>query len=90
LAFAGVKPYCSNVGYSLVTHIFGKFRIIDGVMGEYGFIEAWEKKKKEIKPWLSDSNPKISKFAAKYSTYLDKKIQAEKRRIESNRALRGF
>jgi ppGpp synthetase/RelA/SpoT-type nucleotidyltranferase len=91
-----LHPICKEIIKELPEHSLHHSKVmyilqkIDGVTGDYGFIEIWEQKKKEIEPWLNEANPKIVEFANKYKDCLDKQIKSEKRRVESDRALRGF
>jgi hypothetical protein len=58
------------------------------VSGEYGMAEAYERKKLEITPWLSDPDERIRGFAEKYVASLDKMIAAEQARAREGIALR--
>lgn len=58
------------------------------VSGEYGFVEAYKRKIKEIEPWLDDRDKKIQRFAKSYISSLDKQIAAEKQRADENIILR--
>ena len=58
------------------------------VTGEYGFVEAYERKKEEIKDWLTDSNENVQQFAKWYSTGLDQMILSERKRVDEEIALR--
>lgn len=58
------------------------------VSGEFGFAEAYEQKKLEIKDWLEDSDDKIKEFAREYTAVLDAMIAAERKRAEEDIALR--
>jgi beta-lactamase class D len=60
------------------------------VSGEYGFVEAFERKKEEVKDWLNDQNEKIGAFAVKYQADLDKRIEWERKRADEDIALRKF
>lgn len=60
----------------------------DGVTGEYGYVEAYKIKKQEVSSWLKSRNPKIKKFAKKYTDSLDKQIIAEKGRAKDNIIMR--
>ena len=58
----------------------GLFRILTRtgtVSGEYGFVSAYQKKKKLIQSWKEDKNIKIKNFAITYEKYLDKNILYE-------------
>lgn len=58
------------------------------VSGQFGFVEAYQRKKEEISPWLSDQRPKVRAFAERYIRTLDRTIAAEARRSESDYELR--
>ena len=58
------------------------------VSGEFGFAEAYQRKKTEIDSWLSDENQKVRAFASEYVWSLDRQIAADRRRGEQNIALR--
>jgi ppGpp synthetase/RelA/SpoT-type nucleotidyltranferase len=58
------------------------------VMGQFGFVEAFQRKKREMEPWLGDVRPKIRDFADKYCRSLDRRIASEQRRSESDYELR--
>jgi hypothetical protein len=58
------------------------------VSGEFGFVEAYERKKQEVQAWLADPDEKIQNFARQYITNLDKSIASERRRAEEDIELR--
>jgi len=58
------------------------------VSGEFGFSEAYRRKKAEIAPWLDDDQPIVREFADRYMKKLDRMIAAEQRRAEQGRELR--
>ncbi|SDR63983.1 hypothetical protein SAMN05519103_09258 [Rhizobiales bacterium GAS113] len=58
------------------------------VSGEFGFVEAYRRRRAEITPWLSDPNPAVQAFAARYQRTLDRRIAAEQRRSEEDLELR--
>lgn len=60
------------------------------VSGEYGFVNAYERKKEEVKDWLNDQDEKVRAFAAKYRDDLDKEIEWERKRADEDIALRKF
>ncbi len=60
------------------------------VAGEYGFVEAYERKKEEIKGWLDDQDEKVRLFAAKYHATLDRLIVDERKRSDERTALQKF
>ncbi|HHY48635.1 MAG TPA: hypothetical protein GYA10_02670 [Alphaproteobacteria bacterium] len=58
------------------------------VSGQFGFVEAYQRKKEEAEPWLSDERPKVRAFAERYQRSLDRAIAAEQRRSEADHELR--
>jgi hypothetical protein len=58
------------------------------VSGQFGFAEAYLRKKIEIEPWLSDESQKVRAFASDYELSLDRQIAADRRRGEQDIALR--
>lgn len=59
------------------------------VSGEYGFVEAYKRKKQEIKESFGkNKSPQIKTFLKNYSEYLDKNIEYEKKQADENIALR--
>jgi ppGpp synthetase/RelA/SpoT-type nucleotidyltranferase len=58
------------------------------ISGQFGFVEAYQRKKDEVSPWLSDARPKVRAFAERYQRTLDRSIAAEQRRSETDYELR--
>jgi ppGpp synthetase/RelA/SpoT-type nucleotidyltranferase len=58
------------------------------VAGQFGFVEAYQRKKEEVSPWLTDERPKVRAFAEQYIRTLDRSIAAEQRRSEADYELR--
>lgn len=58
------------------------------VRGEFGFAEAYRRKKTEIEPWLEDSRENVQPFARRYLHHLDQRIAAEQRKCEEQLELR--
>lgn len=58
------------------------------VAGEFGFVEAYRRKKAEMDPWLSDPRPRVKGFAEKYVRELDLRIASEQRSAEQSKELR--
>lgn len=58
------------------------------VSGQFGFVEAYQRKKVEVEPWLRDCRPKVRAFAESYRRSLDRAIAAEQRRSEADYELR--
>ncbi len=52
------------------------------VTGEYGLVEAYKSKIKDIQQWLSDGNADIVEFAKGYIMYLENAIKYETARVE--------
>lgn len=60
------------------------------VGGEFGFVEAYMRKKEEVSPWLTDPDEKVRKFAVNYMAMLDAMITLEHRRATEREALGKF
>jgi ppGpp synthetase/RelA/SpoT-type nucleotidyltranferase len=58
------------------------------VMGEFGFVDAFQRKKREMEPWLSDPRQKVREFAERHCRSLERRAASEQRRSESNHELR--
>jgi hypothetical protein len=58
------------------------------VHGEYGFANAFTKKKEEIGTWLEDENEKVRNFAIEYDDILEKRIKWETKRTDEDIELR--
>lgn len=58
------------------------------VSGEYGFVEGYERKKREIQEWKKDKSKVIKKFAQEYENYLSKRIDYEKKRADEDIEIR--
>jgi hypothetical protein len=54
------------------------------ISGEFGMVQAYERKKQEVEDWLNDPRPKVRSFAEKYQ----RAIAAEQRRSEADYELR--
>jgi ppGpp synthetase/RelA/SpoT-type nucleotidyltranferase len=55
-----------------------------GVIGEFGYVEAYKQKKLGIAEWLKDSSGRVKVFAEKYNAALDRRMLSEKRRVEES------
>ena len=55
---------------------------------EYGWSDAFKRKKMEIEPWLNDANQAVADFAKRYIGTLEHRIAAEHRRAEQGIELR--
>jgi hypothetical protein len=58
------------------------------VSGQFGLVDAYQRKKEEVASWLSDGRPKVRAFAEKYQRSLVRAIAAEQRRSEADYELR--
>lgn len=58
------------------------------VTGEFGMAEAYERKKIEVKDWLTDPDTKVREYAKWYIENLDAMSAAERKRAEEQIALR--
>jgi len=58
------------------------------VAGEFGFVEAYTKKKDEMATWLTDDDAHVRSFAESYARLLDRRIAAEQRRGEERLEMR--
>lgn len=54
------------------------------VTGEYGFVKAYEQKKKEIKDWKDDPDESIRSFVNDYENFLNHRIDYEKKRADED------
>lgn len=62
--------------------LFSMLSNIGVVTGEYGIVEAYKTKIKNIEPWLSDAESKVVEFAKGYKTYLENIIKYETARVD--------
>jgi ppGpp synthetase/RelA/SpoT-type nucleotidyltranferase len=58
------------------------------VAGQFGFVQAYQRKKEEVSLWLTDERPKVCAFADRYIRTLDRSIAAEQRRAEGDYEMR--
>ncbi|MCH8082114.1 MAG: hypothetical protein IID52_07015 [Proteobacteria bacterium] len=58
------------------------------VMGEFGFVEAWQKRYDQIEDWLQDPDPKVRNFAERYRANLSNMIEQERKSAEEKIELR--
>lgn len=54
------------------------------VSGEFGMVEAYQRKKNEFQPWLTDSRPRVKAYAEAHDRMLARMIAAEQRRSEGD------
>jgi ppGpp synthetase/RelA/SpoT-type nucleotidyltranferase len=73
---------------SLLSNVQIILQTTGGVFGEFGFVEAHQKKREAIIPWLSDNDEKVRLFAEQYIGVLDRRIAAEQRRSEEDLEMR--
>ncbi|MFT3732985.1 MAG: RelA/SpoT domain-containing protein [Hyphomicrobium sp.] len=57
------------------------------VNGSFGFVEAYNHKKKLIEPWNDGQTPMLAKFAKGYIAHLDRQRASEQNRAEQSVAL---
>jgi hypothetical protein len=73
-------------------HRVGEIEIIlqsTGVVaGQFGFVQAYQRKRDEVSLWLTDERPKVCAFADRYIRTLDRSIAAEQRRSEADYEMR--
>lgn len=60
------------------------------VMGEYGMVQAYQRKRDEIGAWKNDENERLRSFSAWLTEQLDRRINAEKQRADERLALRKY
>ncbi len=60
----------------------------DGVVGEFGMVDAFRKKKEQVALWLEDPRARIKTFATEYIKSLDRSMAAEQRTAEQEHELR--
>ena len=58
------------------------------VSGEYGFVEAYKRKKDEVQGWKQDKSIAVRDFASQYEAYLDKLIAYEQKKADEDIELR--
>lgn len=71
-----------------LTKVEISLRSTDGVVGEFGMVDALRKKKEKVRPWLEDPRPRVKAFAVEYLRNLDRGIAAEQRTAEQEHELR--
>jgi ppGpp synthetase/RelA/SpoT-type nucleotidyltranferase len=91
---AFLNEMCKNVVRALpaADPLLPKVEIIlqsTGVLiGEFGLVEAYTRKKQEIADWFTDPDVHVRAFAESYARLLDRGIAAEQRRAEENLEMR--
>ena len=66
-------------------------RLLQGtgvVAGEFGMVEAYQRKVAEIEPWQRDPQPKVRTFAQAYAKSMQQSIAAEQSQSEQDVAMR--
>jgi ppGpp synthetase/RelA/SpoT-type nucleotidyltranferase len=58
------------------------------VSGQFGFVDAYKRKKMEIELWLNDPRERVQSFARHHLRRLDKRIAFEQRRSEEDLEMR--
>jgi hypothetical protein len=58
------------------------------VMGEFGLVDSYTKKKQEMAGWLGDADAHVRAFAESHVLMLDRQIAAERRRSEESIEMR--
>jgi len=60
------------------------------VMGEYGMVQAYQRKRDEIGAWKTEENERLRTFSAWLTEQLDRRIDAEQQRADESLALRKY
>jgi hypothetical protein len=60
------------------------------VAGEYGLVQAYERKRGEIEPWKNDENARVRAFADWLIVSLDHMIDSERKRADEELAVRKY
>ena len=60
------------------------------VSGEYGLVQAYERKRSEIEAWKDDDNARVRAFAEWLIYSLDHMIASERKRANEDLALRKY
>jgi len=60
------------------------------VSGEYGLVQAYERKRNEIEPWKNDDNARVRAFAEWLIQSLDHMIDSERKRADEELVLRKY
>jgi len=74
--------------HSLLSEVASVLSATGVVSGEFGFAEAYERKRHEVSGWLSDPNDKIKAFATRYMAELEQMRDAEMKRAKEDLALK--
>jgi hypothetical protein len=60
------------------------------VSGEYGFVQAFERKQNEISGWKNDEDARVRSFAQWLTEGLQRSIEHERQRADEGLALRKY
>jgi hypothetical protein len=77
-------------GSSLVSVVALALQNTGVVTGEYGFADAYERKRLEILDWLHDADERVRVFATNYISELERMRDTEKARADEQIVLRKF
>jgi ppGpp synthetase/RelA/SpoT-type nucleotidyltranferase len=77
-----------HAGDSLLSVVEMTLQDTGPVMGEFGLVEAYSRKKREMASWLGDTDAQVRTFAESYILMLDRQIGAEQRRSEESIEMR--
>lgn len=77
-------------GSSLISVVALALQSTGVVTGEYGFAEAYERKRLEVGDWLKDADERVRMFAADYISELERMRDTEKVRADEQIVLRKF
>ena len=77
-------------GSSLVSVVALALQSTGVVTGEYGFAEAYERKRLEVLDWLQDADERVKEFATNYIAELERMRDTEKARADEQIVLRKF
>jgi hypothetical protein len=75
-----IKKYSKNEKYK--KEIFIILSQTGIVTGEYGFVDVYERKRKEVEYWKKDKSKAIQSFIKEYDNYLNVRILYEKKRAD--------
>ncbi len=75
-------------GDPLLPHVEEILQSTGVLAGEFGFVEAYTKKKGEMAGWLTDPDAHVRAFADSHVRLLDRQIAAEQRRAEEGLEMR--
>ena len=80
-----IKKYPEHDKYKEdICYVLSRFGVVSG---EYGFMNAYEGKKKDIQEWKKDKNQIILDFVQEYEDFLSRKIVFEEKRADEDIAM---